>query len=152
MAGYSFTTEGIEALASGSAETILSMVNATGSIARLVEMGVSFDGITASDVPVVVELCLSSEATAGAFSAATVRQLRGATRTAEAIGRHSYTAEPTVLTVVKEWSIRPDGGVLIIQFPLGREPEQIASAAGLCIRCTSSSTVGVNGYMEFDEG
>ncbi len=151
-AGYTFTTEGAEALAAATAETILNLINAANSLVRLIEFGISFDGVTATAVPVLVELMNSTQATAGTSSSATIRQLRGPTRTVQASAAHSYTVEPTVLTGLREWLVRPDGGLLIIQFPLGREPEQVTTADGFPIRATAPAIVNVRGYMEFEEG
>ncbi len=151
-AGYTIDTEGAEALAAATAETVLNWVNAANGKIMLVEFEVSFDGITAAAIPVLVELCTSTQATAGTSSAATIKQIRGATRTVQATGRHSYTAEPTVLTVLKHWFIRADGGVVIKQWPLGREIEQAVTADGLLLRCTAPAAVNVLASMEVEEG
>ena len=151
-AGYSFTTEGAEALAAATAETLLNLVNATNGIVRIPELSVSFDGIVATAVPVLIELMNSTQSVAGTSSAATIRQLRGPTRTVQATARHSYTVEPEVLTELKSWLLTPNGGLLVIQFPLGREPEQHSTADGLALRLTAPAGVNARGYMEFEEG
>ena len=151
-AGYSFTTEGAEALAVDTAETILNLINAVNSLIRVTELSVSFDGVAATNVPALIELMNSTQAVSGTSTVATVRQLRGPTRTVQGNGRHSYTVEPTVLTELKSWLLRPDGGLLIIQFPLGREPEQVSGGDGYPIRVTAPDIVNVRGYIEFEEG
>ena len=151
-AGYTIDTEGAEALAAATAETVLNFINAANGKFVLVEFEISFDGITATAVPVLVELCSSTQAVAGTSSAATVKQIRGATRTVQGTARHSYTAEPTVLTVLKSWFVRADGGLFAKQYPLGREPEQAVTSDGLLLRCNAPATVNVRASMEIEEG
>lgn len=150
-AGYTVESNGDIALTAATAKTILSVINAANSLIRLVELGVSFDGVSATAEPVTVELCSSTQATAGTSTAHTPAQCRGPTRTVQATAARNYTAEPTVLTVLKRWLVHPQTG-LIVQFPLGREPEQVTTADALCIRCTAPAGVNVQGYLEFEEG
>ena len=150
-AGYTVVS-GSVALSAATARTVVNVINAANKLIRLTDFQVSFDGVTATAVPVLVELCNSTQATAGTSSAGTIRQLRGPTRTVGATAAVAYTAEPTVLTTLKSWWVRADGGLLIIQFPLGREPEQVTTADGLCIRCTAPATVNVRAGIEFEEG
>lgn len=139
------------ALSAATAKTVLGVVAASAVTARLAELGVSFDGATATAVPVLVELCDSSGATAGTPGATpTPKQVRGATRTAQCTAGNAYSAEPTTLTVIRQWLVHPQTG-MVVQFPLGREPEH-TGAGGLFIRCTAPATVNVRAYMEFEEG
>lgn len=150
-AGYTVETAGDIALTAATAKTILSVINAANSLIRLVEIGVSFDGVSGTAEPVTVELCSSTQATAGTNTSQAPVQCRGPTRTGQASGARNYTAEPTVLTVLKRWLVHPQTG-MVIQFPLGREPEQVTTADALCIRCTAPAAVNVQGYLEFEEG
>lgn len=150
-AGYVAETTADVALTAATAKTILSVINAANGLIRLVEMSVSFDGVSATAEPVTVELCSSTQATAGTTTAHTIVQSRGATRTVQATAARNYTAEPTVLTVIRQWLVHPQTGITV-QFPLGREPEQTTTADALCIRCTAPATVNARGYMEVEEG
>lgn len=150
-AGYTVETTADVALSAATAKTILAVINAANSLIRICELSVSFDGTSGTAEPVTVELCSSTQATAGTSTSQTPVQCRGPTRTVQASGARNYTAEPTVLTVLKRWLVHPQTG-LIIQFPLGREPEQVTTADALCIRCTAPATVNAQGYIEFEEG
>lgn len=151
-AGYVIQTAGDVALTAATAKTIMNVINAANGLIRLTEIGVSFDGVSATAEPVTVELCSSTQATAGtAGSSPTPTQLRGPTRTVQATAGINYSAEPTVLTALKRWLVHPQTGI-VVQFPLGREPEQVTTADGLCIRCTAPAGVNAQGYMEFEEG
>jgi hypothetical protein len=150
-AGYVAETNGDVALTAATAKTILSVINAANGLIRLCELGVSFDGISATAEPVTVELCSSTEAGAGTATSHTIVQFRGPTRTVQATAKRNFSAEPTVLTVIKRWLVHPQSGI-VVQFPLGREPEQVTTADALVIRCTAPATVNVQAYMEFEEG
>ena len=150
-AGYTVESNGDIALVAATAKTILSVINAANGLIRIVELGVSFDGVSATAEPVTVELCSSTEAGAGTATSHTIAQLRGSVRTAQATAKRAFTAEPTTLTVLKRWLVHPQAGI-VIQFPLGREPEQTVTADALVLRCTAPATLNAQGYMEFEEG
>lgn len=149
--GYTIETTADVALTAATAKTILSVINAANSLIRLTEFGVSFDGVSSTAEPVTVELCSSTQAGAGTSTSQTPVQLRGPTRTVQATGARNYTAEPTTLTVLKRWLVHPQTGI-VLQFPLGREPEQTVTSDALCLRCTAPATLNAQGYMEFEEG
>lgn len=153
-AGYTIDTQGSIAMAAATAKTILNLINATNSLIRIVEISVSFDGVTATAVPAVVELCKSTQGGAGSGSTATTpNQLRGPTRTVQATAARNYaTTEPTTLTAVKRWLVPVFNGLLVAQFPLGREPEQTASGNAYALRVTAPAVVNAAAYIEFEEG
>lgn len=150
-AGYTAETNGDVALSAATAKTILNVIAAANALVRICEMGVSFDGVSPTAEPVTVELCSSTQAGAGTSTSHTIVQCRGPTRTVQGTAQRNYTAEPTTLTVLKRWLVHPQTG-LVVQFPLGREPEQVVTADGLCIRCTAPATVNAQAYLEFEEG
>lgn len=152
-AGYSFTTVGSLALTAATAKTILNLINSSTGLVRVVGFSVSFDGVTASAVPAVVELCQSTQAGAGTpGTAPTIVQGRGPTRTVQATAQQGYTAEPTALTAFQRYFVPAFNGLLAIQFPLGREPEMVTASRGLCLRVTAPAVVNVSGWLEFEEG
>ncbi|MFD0883564.1 hypothetical protein ACFQ08_03185 [Streptosporangium algeriense] len=151
MATYTVETNGDVALSAAIAKTIINVINSANGVVKLVELSVSFDGTTANAEPVTVELCKSTQATAGTSTSHTMAQNSGPTRTVQATAARNYTAEPTVLTVLKRWLVHPQAG-LLIQFPLGREPMQVTGSQGLAVRCTAPAPVNVQGYMEIEEG
>ena len=150
-AGYSVETTADVALSAATAKTIVSVINASNALIRITELGVSFDGVSATAEPVTIELCSSTQATAGTTTSQSPVQQYGPTRTVQATGARNYTAEPTVLTVIKRWLVHPQTGIEL-QFPLGREPEQVITADALCLRCTAPAAVNAQGYICFEEG
>lgn len=150
-ARYTVETNGDIALTAATAKTILSYINAANGVARLTELYVGFDGVSATAEPVTVELCYSTEAGAGTATSHTMAQTGGPTRTAQGTAKRNFTAEPTALTVWKRWLVHPQAG-MVLQFPLGREPELIVSSDAIVIRCTAPANVNCQGYMEIEEG
>lgn len=149
-AGYSANYDAV-ALAANTAKTVVNVVNAANSLMRLVEFSVNLDGTDATKT-CLIELCRSTQATAGTSSGVTLVQTYGPTRTAQSSAAKAYSVEPTVLTVLKRWRISAAAGSFTVQFPLGRETEQISSSNGICIRLNSTGACNADGYIEFEEG
>lgn len=150
-AGYTVGTAGAISLSAATAKTVLAIVNSSTGLIRLVEFGLAFDGISATAVPVLIELTSCSTTGAGTYTSHTIQQTRGATRTVQASGRRNYTVEPSTQTTWKRWLVHPQSGI-IVQFPLSREPEIITASFTMCLRLTAPAAVNCQGYMEFEEG
>lgn len=135
--------------------TFLNVIAPAGHGLCVVEFGISFDGVTATAVPVLVELCSSTQATAGTAGVSTVvTQIRGRTTSGSAptMGGN-YTAEPTTLVALKRWYVPAFMGLFVWQAPLGREPECDSSGGtikSLALRITPPATVNCVGYMEVE--
>lgn len=156
-AGFAITSGAAFAVTSG-AKTLLNLISpASAAPPTLVEFGVSFDGVTSSAVPALVELCMSTQATAGTpGTVGTITQIRGyGGASAQATVSGQYTAEPTVLTAVKQWFVPAFMGLFTIQFPLGREAIGFDTAStsgkGIALRVSAPAAVNVRGYIEWDE-
>jgi hypothetical protein len=151
MTTYSVESNGDIALSAATAKSVLSVICAANAPIKVVEIGASFDGTSSTAEPVTVELCSSTEATAGTATSHTIATVGGVPRTAQATAKRNFTAEPTVLTVLKRWLVHPQSG-MVLQFPLGREPMQTTTSDALVLRCTAPAAVNFQGYMEFEEG
>lgn len=147
--GYSATTEGAIALAAATAKSITGVKAHANSGLQVKAFGVAFDGVTATAVPVLVELCYCTWATnsPGTNSTSTTpRQNYGRSLTAGFTSGKDWSAEPTALTVLKSVLLSPNGGVLEYQFPLGQEPD-CALGEGFVIRCTAPAVVNVRATL-----
>lgn len=119
------------------------------------EWSISFDGVTASAVPVLVEFVNSTQAGAGTAGVSTViTQIRGRVTTGSAptMGGN-YTAEPTTLVSLRRYYVPAFMGTFVYQAPLGREAECDSSGGtlrGLGVRITPPATVNAVGYMEVE--
>jgi hypothetical protein len=144
-------TQSAIALSAATTRTCAAIVAAASDEVQLIEMAVSFDGVTASAVPVLVELCDYDVTSTGTRTTGTPFQIRGQRSAVSTAYFHSYTgAEPTVLTPVYKWYVTPNGGLLHLQWPLGREPSTVI-AKGLALRCTAPATVNVSVAMIWEE-
>jgi hypothetical protein len=151
MGIYAVTSEGEEALAAATAETLVGVLGATTVKARLVEWGVSFDGVTATDAPVVVELYQIT--TSGTSTGATEAKWDRSGPTAQCTGFHSFTVEPTKGDRIACYEIHPQGGGIVMQYPLGREPviSDASTSQGIGIVVTSPAVCNALAYMVWEE-
>lgn len=143
--------------ATAGAKTVLNLIAGANQPVSIVEWGVSFDGVTASAVPALVELCQSTQATAGtgAASPPAIVQASGRPVTAQPTTGHNYTAEPTALTVIEHKLVPQFMGTYEKQYPLGFEPESDLSGGtikALAIRVNVSANVNVLAYIRFGIG
>ena len=150
--GYSCTTEGAVALSAATAKTVIGAKAHANSGLQLKGFEIAFDGVTASAVPVLVELCYCTWATNSpgtASTSTTPRQKHGRALTAGFTSGKAWTTEPTALTVLKEFLLAPDKGLFAYQFPLGQEPDS-ALAEGFAIRVTAPAVVNTRAGMDLE--
>lgn len=145
------------ALAAGTAKTVLNLVaGANDPIGGLVEIAVSVDLATI----VTVELCESSQGGTGTSTdfTASIKQtgnfLAGdSTAPAQVTVRSNYSAEPTTLTVLKQYQFSGPGP-FVMQYPLGREPQSLLSGStkykALALRVTAVAACNARPHMEWE--
>lgn len=146
---YSGVTGGAVALTAATAKTILGAKAHANSSLLLKEAFVSFDGVTANAVPVLVEACYCTWATNSPgtnSTSVTPLQVSGRVLTAGFTMGKTWTAEPTVLTVGAELLVHPQAGV-IYQIPLGDEWD-CALGEGFAIRVTAPAAVNARGTIK----
>lgn len=123
------------------------------------EFGVSFNGVTASAVPIVVRLVRTTVApvTGGTITqaptpldpAAPASSYTAYMPTSATPG--AYATPPTAGAILRTWYVSPTSG-LVVQFPLGQEPDGPATtAAGLGIQVVPPAAVAVSSYMVWTE-
>lgn len=148
------------ALSAATAKTIWYINTGANRNFSICEIAVGFDGVTASAVPALVELVYGTKAsnsTPGTASTTfTPVQTRGwAVQTSAAAAANACSSEPTVLVSHRQYLVTPTGGLIVVMFPLGREPtgNNIASASGLQIGCraTAPAVVNVRSHVEIEE-
>lgn len=149
---FEITTEGEEALAAATAETVLCLIGSTACKGRIFEITVSFDGVSATAEPVLVTL-LRTTADDGTATAATEKKLDPDWHAPNCAGKHSYTAEPTKeSTYLKQWNVHPQGGLLLVQRALGDEwILDDTTSNGIAIVCTAPAVVNVVAGMSWRE-
>lgn len=137
------------------AKTVLMAIAPAGHGLSLVAATISFDGVTSSAVPALVEIVTSTQAAAGTSGVApTITQIRGRTTTGSApTGGSNYTIEPTTLVSVERFYLPQFMGTYTLQLPLGREIECDSSAGtikALGIRINVSANVNAVVTMEVE--
>lgn len=145
-AGYIAATGA--AVATGtSLKTILSVIAPAQFGVDLKKIHMGFDGVTASAVPVLVELWRFTAD--GTGTAGTVTQAYGKAITAGFTSKYNYTVEPTSLTLIDSWLLTPTGGTLLYDWPLGDTPDTAVSE-GFALRTTAAATVNARATMWFE--
>lgn len=134
--------------------TILEINPPANRKAVITEASVTFSGVSATDVPVLVQLCRVTAASAAGTAVTATDQKDSAIGAAVTLAKRVPASEGTVV-VLKQYEVPPSSG-LVIQYPLGREPEifgAAASAKGYSIRCNRGSGAAINAdcNIEFEE-
>lgn len=145
--GYSVPTTAAVALAAATAKSILGVRGNAAFGIDLKKLRVGFDGVTASAVPVLVELCYATFATNPPGTNSTSRtpaQSYGRQVAHGVTAASAWSAEPTALTVVEEYLLTPNGGLVLEDFPEGYDS---AVSEGYLIRCTAPAVVNVRGTL-----
>jgi hypothetical protein len=147
-ARYSIATPADVALAAATAKTVLGVRAPASFGLSLDKWSLSFNGVTASAIPVLVELCSWSSATTGTSTAATAAQTAGRAIVHGTTGGYNFTVEPTVLAVLKTYLLTPNGGLIIEEFAPDAGYDNDVSA-GFAIRCTAAAIVSLRAVLEF---
>jgi len=156
-AGYNTSTGTIGsagvALSAGVAKSILTVIAPAQFGIDMTKMRLGFDGVTASAVPVAVELCdntLATNSTPGTNNTTgTVVQVYGRSITAGFTSFFNSTAEPTVLSTFDRWTLTPNGGLVIYDWPLG-STHDTAVSAGITLRCNAPAAVNATSTIWFE--
>jgi hypothetical protein len=151
-AGYATQTEAAVALAAATAKSIVGVLAPAQFGCDLIGFDVSFDGVTASATPVLVELCACTFATnppSTNSTGTTVDQAYGRAITAGFTAAANWTTEPTVVTPLREFLVDPNKGLFVFDFPLGQSPDNDVSK-GFVLRCNAPAIVNVRAGLRFE--
>lgn len=146
---YHCGSEGAVALSAATAKSVVGVKAHANSGLLVAALRVSFADVNAAEVPVLIELgyCTWATNSPGTNSTSTTpRQRLGRVLTAGFTSGKTWTAEPTAITVIDDWLLTPNGGTVILDNPLGTEPES-ALAEGFVIRCTAPSATDVRASL-----
>lgn len=148
-AGYSAPTGAAVALSAATAKSVLGVKSGSAFGVDLKKIRVSFDGVTSTAVPVLVELCYATFATNAPgtnSTSVTPAQVYGRTIAHGVTAARNWTSEPTVLTVLDEWLLTPNGGLAVYDIPLGDTPD-CAVSEGFAVRLTAPATVNARATL-----
>jgi hypothetical protein len=155
-AGYTVSTSAAAGLTATTAKTILFVTAPAQFGVDLRGFTVSFDGVTNTDKPVLVELCTNTAATNSTPGTnntnenANIVQVYGRSIVAGFIAGSNCTTEPTVLVQWQQWLETPNGGTVIFDLDSFGTPDNDVSK-GFAIRCTApTSPVNARATMRFE--
>jgi hypothetical protein len=133
---YSAVTGAAVALVAATAKTALSVITPATFGADLTRMRIGFDGITATDKAVLVELV--SFTADGTGTAGTVNQVAGRSIVTGFTSKYAYAVEPTTPTVLDTFLLTPIGGVIVYDF--GSESPDVGISTVLGLRLTAPTS------------
>lgn len=154
-AGYSIVTGGAVSLTASTAKSVLGVKSASDFGLDLKKIWWGFTGVTASEAPVVCELCYATFATnppgtgSTSLTTPTPTQMYGRAIAHGVTAAKNWTSEPTALTVLAEIPLTPNGGSIPYDFPLGDTPD-CAVDTGFVLRFTAAASVSVRATMMFE--
>lgn len=153
--GYVITTSTAISLSANTARSVLGVKSGATTANHGVDLRkfrVSFAGTSASDEPVLVDLCACTFATNGPGTqsdSVTVRQAYGRLASTGFSAAEAWDAEPTVITVLESFLLTPNGGTLFYDWPLGEGPDS-ALGEGFVLRCEADDAVDLYASMWFE--
>jgi hypothetical protein len=151
--GYSVITTANVSLVATTAKTILGIKSGAAFGCDLYAVSLGFDGVTATDKAVLVEVCYCTWATNAPGTNSTTRtpaQMYGRVIAHGVTAASAWSAEPTALTPLEEFTISPIGGTAIQNLPLGQTYD-CAVGEGFAIRLTApTSAVNVRATMKWE--
>jgi len=128
--GSLFGIESAAVALTASATKSLFLIDAGVNEIELVEFGVGFDA-EADVIAVRVELYRVTTLGTPAGTSTTPKKVKEASGAADATSLTNLTTEPTAVEIIRgPWYVRPDGGQLVIQNPLGDEETQRTATDG----------------------
>lgn len=139
--------------ATAGAKTALNVIAGANQNIGLRYFKVSCDGSTATETPLTVDICQSTQATAGtAGSTPTAVQAAGRALAFQGSLAAAYSAEPTALTVIDSFYLPQFMGVYAEALPLGEEYETDFSGGtvrAIAIRVNLNNTHNVKVTARF---
>lgn len=135
-----------EALAAATAETVIQLVAGT-KRCQVVAWGVSFDGVTAANVPGDVELL--RQTTAGTATPFTPLEWDEGDTASIATAQYHFTVEPTSTDILHPTQVTPNGGLFEVDY--GDRGPWVAASGRIGIRATFANVVNVTAWLRFSE-
>ena len=130
-------------------KTIIQLVTGATRKIWVKEIGISFRSVTATDVPVLV--FLARQSTAGTASALSIQPANEGIPAAISTAQDTFTVEPTTGVICGgPWEVTPIGGLFVVQWQLGDEPDMAVSSR-LALIAVAAATQTCRAYIKFNE-
>lgn len=139
MAEYSIQAAGVTLTTAATKSLILA--NPAVDAFVVIQVSISLDNVTTDAEPVLFDLYRTVTLGTPAGTTATVVKYDPSDASAGTTGLTSLTTEPTSVEIIDSWYVSPHSGLLVIQWPLGREPRAAAAGSRIGLRYTTVSGV-----------
>jgi hypothetical protein len=147
--GTSATNTTAVAMAAATAKTVVGVFGTSGTTPSLVRVKLSFDGVTTTAIPCVVEIGITTAAgTVG--TAFTPVQLSGQALASPCAAGYNYSAEPTYTRILDSFYVPVLMGGFFEWSPLGDEPV-CAVSQGFAVRVTAPAVVNCLASLTYCE-
>lgn len=151
IAVFTTTTEGEEALAAATAETLCQIRGSASIKARVLAWGVSFDSTSAAAEPILVRLARQTTDGTGSGASEVLNDPDDAAALLTSF--NSFSAEPSLGDILEEYDIAPQGLPFVKEYPLGYEPViDSATTSRIAIVVTAPAVVNAVAWIRWGEG
>lgn len=145
-----YTSEIHGASATSATNRTVLQIKAVNRAVKITEWGISFNGVTSSDVPVQIQAMIQTTQATG--TTATINKRKPYAGTADAVVKNTVTVEGTYGNVFESYYLTPNGGLLLMQYP--EDGEIIVPATpswfGLVVN-PPTSTVSYSAWIGWEE-
>lgn len=117
------------------------LVNPVQASVAIIEIGISMDNVTTNAEPVKCELYRVTTIGTPTGTTGIINALDEAYEASSTTVLTQLTAEPSAITNICGWYIQPNSGLIVIQYPLGREPRAKAAGARLGLKVITATNV-----------
>lgn len=150
MPKCSVVTEAEVALVGTTAKTILNVTGSAALVAEVCAIGVSFDGVSATEAPVVVRIVRTTAVPTGT---ACTEKPWTVGPTPSVAGLYNCSGEGTKESIALiTFEVHPQGGQMVLSWPKGEGIFlNLAANAGLSIECTAPTACNSLAWMEWWE-
>ena len=149
---YTVTTPAATAvpLVAATPKTVISIQGATDFGVDLKKFRISADGVTATAVPILWELCSHTVATAGTSTAIVPTAVAGRQNAVTGfVGAGNFSAEPTVLAAFETDFVPAYMGLWVYDYMNWGDTPDSALAQGFALRLTAPAAVNVRATLWF---
>lgn len=146
--GTSATNTTAVALSAATAKSVVGIMGGATDTLCIKRVRISFPSVTATDVPAVVELGITTAA--GTNTAFTPVQVAGRVLASSATAGYNNTVEPTYSRILESLYVPVNNGLFDWWYPLGEEPHVDASQ-GFAIRVTAPAATSVLASLLYAE-
>lgn len=138
----------------GNATTSVWLLNPVTVSFKIIEIGISLDNVVTNAEPVQFVLYRTITVGTPAGTSFTPKSLDETFETAQTTALVQLTTEPSTTQVLGgQWYIQPNSGLIVIQYPLGREPTSKGGGqrTGLTATTVTGVSPKVSAYVIFEE-